>query len=101
MKRRFTIRLVAVLAVSFGSFQGSSFARPPADGNSQSSPSAGEEQGFLAVELAKPLDSKNLKPGAEVEAIVDSPKNGMSIPRGSKVVGHVIDAKALEGRPGI
>jgi len=49
------------------------------------------------VELAKSVDSKKLKEGDGVDAKVTSDihtADGMTIPRGSKVIGHVTVAKA-------
>ena len=51
----------------------------------------------LTVELAKSLDSKKLKPGDEVDAKVAAAihtADGMTIPRGSKVIGRVTEAKS-------
>jgi len=48
----------------------------------------------LLVELSKPLNSRNLQPGSAVEGRVHVRQNGMSIPRDSKVVGHVVEAKS-------
>ena len=57
----------------------------------------GQVHGVFAVELTKSLDSKKLKPGDEVEAklVTDlHAADGVTIRRGSKVIGHVTEAKA-------
>ncbi len=91
MRLRFTTTLVAVVAACLCWGRGSTFASQPGQA---ASAAAGHEQGVLLVELAKSLNSKNLKPGAPVEATVNVRTNGMSIPRGSKVIGHVTEVKS-------
>jgi hypothetical protein len=91
MEPRLRCALWAMLVVAIGLGPRSSFASQ-AD---QQSPVAGDqERGVLLVELVKPLNSKNLQPGSVVEARVHVRQNGMSIPPGSKLVGHVVEAKA-------
>jgi len=50
----------------------------------------------IIVALEKPLDSKKLKPGTEVEAktLNEWHAGGMTIQRYSRVIGHVAEAKA-------
>ena len=50
----------------------------------------------IPVLLEKSIDSKKAKSGDQVEAKTTVPLNGanMSIPAGSKVIGHITDAKA-------
>jgi type IV secretory pathway VirB10-like protein len=89
MRPRFIPALIAVLAACLCG-HGSSFASKP----DQVKSAAGEEHGVLVVELTRPLNSQNLKPGGTVEATVRVGQNGMSIPRGSKIVGHVTEVKS-------
>jgi len=63
----------------------------------QSATSAGKTHGTFTVELTKSLDSKKLKVGDPVEAKLTGGitlPNGTTVPRGTKVVGHVTEAKA-------
>lgn len=56
-----------------------------------------EATGTFTVHIGKALDSRKLKPGDLVEAKLDgdiSIPSFLEIPRGSTVVGHVIEAKA-------
>jgi hypothetical protein len=93
--------LLAVLAVSLGSSQEASPANPSAQPIAKPSTAStgrtGEIHGLLIVQLARALDSKNLKPGNEVEAKLLTDvhmADGGTIPRGSLVKGHVTEAKA-------
>jgi hypothetical protein len=55
------------------------------------------KHGTFTVELVRPLDSKKLKKGNEVEAKLMGGitlPNGSKIPRGARVIGHVTEAKA-------
>jgi hypothetical protein len=90
MRPRFIPAFIAVLAACLCWGQGSGFASR----SDQAKSAASEEHGVLIVELTKPLNSKNVKPGATVEATVRVRQNGMSIPRSSKVVGHVTEVKS-------
>jgi hypothetical protein len=94
MKQRFSVMLPFVFALALSLWTAASFAAQPDRADLQTSASGGQEQGFLAVELTKTLDAKNLKPGAEVKAVVSQRKNGMSLPLGAKVIGHVTEARA-------
>ncbi len=81
-----------VLTFSFCVAQDAGAAAP----GSQSS-ATGAMRGTIQVALAKSLDSKKLKVGDTVEAQVPSEVRttaGMTIPRGSKVTGHVTEVKA-------
>jgi len=91
MQARFPTLSIALLAVCLFCTGGSSFASQT---DQAKSAAPGQEHGFLVVELAKTLNSRNLTPGASVEATVQARQNGMSIPRGSKVVGHVTEVKS-------
>lgn len=93
MQRWFASTLFAALAVSMCLGQGAS----PAAYSGQAAAAGGPIHGVFAVQLAKSLDSKKLKQGDEVEAKVAADihaADGMTIPRGSKVIGHVTEAKA-------
>lgn len=50
----------------------------------------------ILVLLTKSLDAKKLKPGDQVvgKTVVELQGNGMTIPKGSKVIGHVTQAQA-------
>jgi hypothetical protein len=51
----------------------------------------------LVVELTKPINSKKVKPGDEVKAVVTQDlmsRGQVVVPRDSRLVGHVTDAKA-------
>jgi hypothetical protein len=91
MKPQSKLSLFVVMIVAIGSGTRPSFAAQ-AD---QAKPATGsQERGVLIVELSKPLNSKNLKPGSAVEARVHVRQNGMSIPTGSKVIGHITESSA-------
>ena len=63
----------------------------------QGTTSAGKTHGTFTVELTKTLDSKKAKVGDAVEAKLIAGitlPNGTMVPRGTKVVGHVTEAKA-------
>ncbi len=56
-----------------------------------------KSHGIMPAELTKSLDSKKLKDGDPVEARITSElrmREGETIPRGSKLTGHVTEAKA-------
>ena len=58
---------------------------------------SGKGHGAMPVELTKSLDSKKLKEGDTVTGRIAADlhmKDGTEIPRGSKVTGHVTEAKA-------
>ncbi|MGB7554590.1 MAG: hypothetical protein WBM04_09455 [Candidatus Korobacteraceae bacterium] len=60
-------------------------------------PASAKGHGVMPVELTKSLDSKKLKEGDVVTARIAADlrmKDGTDIPRGSKVTGHVTEAKA-------
>jgi hypothetical protein len=100
MKKRFAaLLLMTALAASVGYCQMSGSAGQAASVpfNSSSSSSSPSGHGVFTVELAKPLDSKKLKQGDVVEAKLPADvrtPGGTTIPRGSKVIGHVTEAKA-------
>lgn len=91
MERRLEPALLVVLVAAIGLGPRPVFA---SQADQQKSVAGGQEHGVLLVELVKSLNSKNLKPGSAVEARVQVRQNGMSVPVGSKVVGHVVEAKA-------
>jgi hypothetical protein len=91
MKRWFLGALFAALTVSMSAGQG------PSPANEAGQATRGQLHGFFTVELAKSLDSKKLREGDEVDAKVAADiQTGDSgtIPRGTKLIGHVTEAKA-------
>lgn len=63
----------------------------------QSAAPTGKSHGTFTVELVKALDSKKLKEGDEVEAKLTGGitlPNGTEVARGTKLIGHVTEAKA-------
>ena len=68
----------------------------PSSANAAGQAPSGHLHGAISVELAKSIDSKKLKEGDEVDAKVaaDIQTADGTIPRGTKLVGHVTEAKA-------
>ena len=93
----FTCSLCAVLALSLA-VAGSPAAQAATQSSmAQGTASAGKTHGTFTVELTKSLDSKKAKVGDAVEAKLIAGitlPNGTMVPRGTKVVGHVTEAKA-------
>jgi len=96
-----------MLAASLCLGQSPNTAQPtqaPAQTSPSSSPSpavtpasSAKGHGVMPVELTKSLDSKKLKEGDAVTGKIAADlrlKDGTQIPRGSKVTGHVTEAKA-------
>jgi hypothetical protein len=72
-------------------------AQTPEQTASPDATSSAKGHGSMPVELTKSLDSKKLKEGDVVTASIAANlhmKDGTDIPRGSKVTGHVTEAKA-------
>jgi len=94
MKPFFIGMLLADLALS-----ASAGLRPiPDSGQASAGGTAG--RGTFTVELVKALDSKKLKQGDAVEAKLTGGitlPDGVTAPRGAKVIGHVTEAKARSG----
>ncbi|MFZ0913411.1 MAG: hypothetical protein WBQ76_15550 [Candidatus Korobacteraceae bacterium] len=70
---------------------------PPAPSQTTTPAGAAKGHGIMPVELTKSLDSKKLKEGDPVTGRIAADlrmKDGTAIPRGSKVTGHVTEAKA-------
>lgn len=92
-----TCSLCAVLALSLA-VAGSPAAQAATQSSmAQGTTSAGKTHGTFTVELTKTLDSKKAKVGDAVEAKLIAGitlPNGTMVPRGTKVVGHVTEAKA-------
>lgn len=92
-----TCSLCAVLALSLA-VAGSPAAQAATQSSmAQGTASAGKTHGTFTVELTKSLDSKKAKVGDAVEAKLIAGitlPNGTMVPRGTKVVGHVTEAKA-------
>lgn len=88
--------LVVLIASSLCVAQGAAGGQSsPANGTSDSNSSA--IRGTFAASLAKSIDSKKLKEGDEISAKTVSTMrtgDGIMIPGGSKVIGHVTQAKA-------
>ncbi len=92
-----------ILTASLCLGQSMSTAHPPQT-SAQASPSptttsesTAKGHGVMPVELTKSLDSKKLKEGEVVTARIAADlrmKDGTDIPRGSKVTGHVTEAKS-------
>jgi hypothetical protein len=104
MMNRFRLIVFVLLATSFCLAQDASPATPAAsssgqDASSQASAAASANaiKGAFPTSLAKSLDSKKLKDGDTVVCTTVSALhsgNGMMIPSGSKVIGHVTQAQA-------
>jgi hypothetical protein len=98
MNKRFLgVPVLVLMVVSLLGAAQTSNGSQPAHVPFHSSPAADQRPGVFAVELLKPLDSKKLKPGDEVEAKLPAEvrtPGGTTIPRGSKIIGHVTEAKA-------
>ena len=99
--------VMVMLAASLCLGQSPNAAQPtqtPAQTSPSSSPSpavtpasSAKGHGVMPVELTKSLDSKKLKEGDAVTGKIAADlrlKDGTQIPRGSKVTGHVTEAKA-------
>ena len=99
--------VMVMLAASLCLGQSTNTAQPtqaPAHTSSSASPSqttppasTAKGRGVMPVELTKSLDSKKLKEGDAVTGKIAADlrlKDGTQIPRGSKVTGHVTEAKA-------
>jgi hypothetical protein len=93
----FACSLYAVLVVSLA-VAGSPAAQAATQSSmAQSAATTGKSHGTFTVELTKTLDSKKVKVGDGVEAKLIAGitlPNGTMVPRGTKVVGHVTEAKA-------
>ncbi|MGO9520481.1 MAG: hypothetical protein ACLPND_25870 [Candidatus Korobacteraceae bacterium] len=100
LKRWFAVTLFAALTVTMSMAQGANPAAGPSvtsGATVRSTSATTQARGFFTVELTKPLDSKKLKEGDEVEAKLAAGitiTDGTTIPSGSKVIGHVTEAKA-------
>jgi len=91
---RVSLVVIGLLAVVFAQSPTTPPATSPTDQASLGQIGAG---GTLVAELSKSVDAKKAKPGDKVEARVtmDALSHGaVAIPRGAKIIGHVVDAKA-------
>jgi hypothetical protein len=91
MKQFLAVTLFVGLAVSL------STAAWTDGGQSAATTTASGGHGTFSVELAKPLDSKKLKDGDEVQAKLTGSitlPSGAAVPRGTMLIGHVTEAKA-------
>jgi hypothetical protein len=99
MARFATCLLSVMLAASFclGQSANTAPASPPPAQDSSSMTSSAKPHGPLPVELTKSLDSKKLKEGDVVTGRVLADvhaADGTQIPHGSKLTGHVTEARA-------
>jgi hypothetical protein len=101
MKHWFVSMLFAALAVTMSAAKEPSPAAHTGQAATQPatahSATTSQARGFFKIELTKSLDSKKLKAGDEVEAKLTSgivTTDGVSIPSGTKVIGHITEAKA-------
>jgi len=103
----FLVTLAVALATSLCLGQSTNAAQPgqastqpsssPAPPQTTTPAGAAKGHGVMPVELTKSLDSKKLKEGDPVTGRIAADlrmKDGTAIPRGSKVTGHVTEAKA-------
>lgn len=93
MKQLLAVALFVGLAVSLSP----AIANSGQSAATQSGTAGQGHAGKFSVELAKPLDSKKLKEGDEVQAKLTGSitlPNGVTVPRGTTVIGHVTEAKA-------
>lgn len=92
MKR--SVSVVAVLVIAFACTLA---AQTPGTSTPDTPASANQIKGAIPVKLEKSIDSKKLKEGDTVMFQTVSPvhsRSGLMIPSGSKVFGHVTEAKA-------
>ena len=91
---------ILVTCSAMSATRGQAAASSPTQAASQQGSDAGSQipaSTVIAAELSKSIDSKKAKSGDKVEArtVMDVLSHGtISIPRNSKVVGHVTEAKA-------
>jgi hypothetical protein len=95
----FLVAIGVVLAASLclGQTANAAQAGQASTSASPSPASSAKGRGVMPVELTKSLDSKKLKEGDPVTGKIAADlrlKDGTQIPRGSKVAGHVTEAKA-------
>lgn len=93
MKQFLAVTLFLGLAV----WSTSALANNGQSAATQSAAAGQAHAGVFSVELVKPLDSKKLKEGDEVQAKLTGSitlPNGVTVPRGAVVIGHVTEAKA-------
>ena len=92
--RIFVVVLAVLLSASLCVAQSAAPAPPSASATAADSVKG---HGIMPVELTKSLDSKKLKEGDPVMGRIAADlrmKDGTAIPRGSKVTGHVTEAKS-------
>lgn len=96
--RLFLIVLASSLAALLGVGQSAAQTSPSSSPSGLTSPASSVKgHGVMPVGLTKSLDSTKLKEGDAVTGSVMADlrmKDGTTIPRGSKVTGHVTEAKA-------
>ena len=104
MTRVVNYLFMAALVVSLSLGQIATAAQTPSQAPAQTSPSpeaasatSDKPHGAMPAELSKSLDSKKLKDGDPVVARITAElrmRSGETIPRDSKLIGHVTEAKA-------
>ncbi len=97
MNRPVMIAAFLALAMTVCLGQGTPAPQSSAASSSAEAADAGAVHGVIPVALAKSIDSKKLKEGDEIDAKTVATMrsgSGVTIPAGSKVVGHVTQAKA-------
>jgi hypothetical protein len=99
MQRLFSVLIVGLLTIVVLTFNltARAFAQSQASMPQAASPAASELKGAFPTALVKGIDSKRLKEGDTVVCQTVAPLhagNGMLIPSGSKVTGHVTQAMA-------
>ena len=93
---KFLVFLTALRTVAMAQTPGSAQANPPAPGTAASPMAAAGSQATVQAVLTKSIDAKKAKQGDKVEAKTtqDATVGGTAIPKGTKLLGHVTDAKA-------
>jgi len=100
MARFTTETIMAALAIFFCLGQvanGAQASQAPAPSSAAAPANNSKPRGAVPVELTNSLDSKKLKEGDPVTARITADlhmRSGETIPRGSKLTGHVTEAKA-------
>jgi hypothetical protein len=92
-----TLALLLAASVCLGQSANAAQSQAPAPASSPVPAESAKGHGVMPVELTKSLDSKKLKEGDPVTGRIAADlrlKDGTSIPRGSKVTGHVTESKA-------
>lgn len=92
MKRGVGVAIFVAFAISVSNCQAVSPASASAPASTKLT-----HHGTFTVELTKALNSRKLKPGDEVVAILTGGitlPDEVKVPRGSRVIGHIVEAKS-------